>query len=420
MARSGSLRRSSGALTALVLVLLTLVPTAVAQTRVRLATEAGDRGSGPQLRAAAASSTGIAWSDVPKDHWARAAIDHVAGLNVWMRDSRPGPDGTYRFRPDALESRRLFARAIVRAFAPSEEPDPAIAFPDLADTEAAWRNANIAVKLGWIATDEEGRFLPTTPVTVRVVHRALVLALGLDVQAAGVDALHLRNGTKVQTPPGLGTLLIGMRLGLRYNHGDESLDVGPDDPLPRAEVAWSLYRAATIPSWVPSSLEPYSSIELPNLGPRAFAIVQFGVRYVGYPYVYGGEWSDAAPDGYCCGAQPVGGFDCSGISWWVLKAAASGWDNVPPRDYQGWTLPERSSAEMATAAPEKLRFDDLRPGDLMFYDGDGNRVVDHVDVYLGNGWSLDSSSSAGGVSIVKVDAGWYRDHFVFGRRILGT
>ena len=28
----------------------------------------------------------------------------------------------------------------------------------------------------------------------------------------------------------------------------------------------------------------------------------------------------------------------------------------------------------------------------MFYDGDGNGVVDHVDVYIGNGWSLISSS----------------------------
>jgi cell wall-associated NlpC family hydrolase len=65
-----------------------------------------------------------------------------------------------------------------------------------------------------------------------------------------------------------------------------------------------------------------------------------------------------------------------------------------------------------------VRFDDLRPGDLMFYDGDGDGVVDHVDTYIGNGWSLDSGSSADGVSIVNVDEGWYRDHFVHGRRVI--
>jgi cell wall-associated NlpC family hydrolase len=67
----------------------------------------------------------------------------------------------------------------------------------------------------------------------------------------------------------------------------------------------------------------------------------------------------------------------------------------------------------------RIAFDDLRPGDLMFYDGDGDGRVDHVDVYIGNGWSLDSGSSNGGVSIVNVSSGWYRDHFVHGRRIIG-
>jgi cell wall-associated NlpC family hydrolase len=70
------------------------------------------------------------------------------------------------------------------------------------------------------------------------------------------------------------------------------------------------------------------------------------------------------------------------------------------------------------ASGGKVRFADLRPGDLMFYDGDGDGVVDHVDTYLGNGWSLDSGGSVGGVSIVKVDEGWYRDHFVHGRRVM--
>ena len=60
----------------------------------------------------------------------------------------------------------------------------------------------------------------------------------------------------------------------------------------------------------------------------------------------------------------------------------------------------------------------------MFYDGDGDGVVDHVDTYIGNGYALDSSSSPGGVSIMWVarDPGthvdWYAEHFMWGRRIL--
>jgi cell wall-associated NlpC family hydrolase len=56
----------------------------------------------------------------------------------------------------------------------------------------------------------------------------------------------------------------------------------------------------------------------------------------------------------------------------------------------------------------------------MFYDGNGVGRVDHVNVYVGNGYALDSSSSTAGVTIMPVGEGWYRDHFVHGRRIIPT
>jgi len=259
----------------------------------------------------------------PEDPLARDAIDLVAGANEWMRDFRPAADGSYTFMPERVETRRLFARAAVRAFAPDAVPDPELRFRDLPREDRFFPYANIAVSQGWIEADAEGDFLPQEPVTPRSVHRALVLALGMGDLAAGADALHLRDGTEVPTPEGFGTLLIGMKLGLRYNHGDETLDVGPDSPLSRAEVAWSLFRAATTPEWMHDSLAPYATMELPNLGARMQAVVSFAVRYVGYPYVWGGEWYEPGPAGYCCGYQPVGGFDCSGLAWWVMKAASA-------------------------------------------------------------------------------------------------
>ncbi|MFB3739295.1 MAG: C40 family peptidase, partial [Candidatus Velamenicoccus archaeovorus] len=382
----------------------------------------GDRDGGmPALRPTAGPqpTEGIVWSDVDRKHWAAAAIDFVGAANPWMRDFRPAQDGTYPFRPERLERRSLFARSLVRAFAPDEPVDPAITFPDLPGTRGMARFANVAVKLGWMAPDAQGDFLPTQPVTTRVAHRALVLALGLGDLAAGAEAIHTADGAGFEVPPDFGTLLIGMRIGLRYDHGDESLEVGPDSPLSRAEVAWSLYRAATMPSWVPASLEGYRTITLPNLGPARRRLVQFAIDYVGYPYVYGGEWYQPSPDGYCCGDQPVGGFDCSGLAWWVVKAAEGGWSNQPPRDYAGWSLPQRSSAQMASAGERIRRYRDVRPGDLLFFDGSDDGVVDHVDVSIGRGWAIDSSSGAGGVSIVWVGSGWYRDHFVWGRRVLG-
>jgi hypothetical protein len=370
--------------------------------------------------AAPEPTNGIVWSDVDTTFWAATSIYYVGAAHPWMLDFQPAEDGTYPFRPNRLEHRSLFARSLVRAFAPDEPVDPSIVFPDLPGTTGMARFANVAVKLGWMQPDAVGNFLPAEPVTTRLVHRALVLALGLGDLAAGADAIHLANGTTFEMPPDFGTLLIGMRTGLRYDHRDESLDVGPDTPLSRAEVAWSLYRAATMPPWLPASLAAYQDIRLPNLGPAKQRIVRFAIDYVGYPYVYGGEWYEASPAGYCCGAQPVGGFDCSGLAWWVIKAAEGGWSNQPPREYAGWSLLQRTSAQMASTGTRIRKFRDIRAGDLVFYDGNGDGIVDHVDVSIGRGWAVDSSSSLGGVTIMWVGSGWYRDHFVGGRRVLGA
>jgi len=388
--------------------------------------KSGEAGSGPPTWSMkdthgadrALTTTGVVrWSDVPNSLWAHNAIDFVGATNDWMRDWKPDADGRYAFEPDRHESRRLFARAMFRAFGKGLAEDANLSFSDLPSTDRFYRFANVAVTAGWMETDDHGAFRPTEPVTTREVHRAIVLAIGFGDLAAGADALHLRDGTTIDTPKDFGTLLIGMRIGLRYNHSDESLDVGADDPLSRAEVAWSLFRAASRPSWLHDSLSQYATMSLPNLSPKMQRVVSFAVRYIGYPYVWGGDWDQPTPSGYCCGYQPVGGFDCSGLTWWVMKQAVSDWDPTPPRDYKGWYLPQRTSAAMA-AAGTRVRWNEKRPGDLMFYDGDGDGTVDHVDTFIGGGWAIDSGGSNAGVTLAWISNDWYEDHFVHGRRIL--
>ena len=383
---------------------------------------AGEDGSGAHAfpfvipRASGRSTASIPWSDVPNTHWARTAIDYVGETNSWMRDFAADADGEYPFKPDKLETRKLLARAVVRAFAPGEAIDPHLHFQDLPDDAAFFRYANAVVKLGWMRK-LGGKFHPDDPVTMSAVHHVLVFALGLRNAAKGLHNIHTRNEVRFETAPNFGTTLIGMRLGLRFNHSDESLDVNPQTQLPRSEVAWSLYRAATLPTWSIESMEMYASIELPVIGPKKQRLIQWGIDYVGYPYVWGGEWSEATGAGYCCGTQPVGGFDCSGLTWWILKHAGGGWDNRPPRHYAGWDLPQRTSALMATVG--NIGWNRRSVGDLMFYDGDDDGTVDHVDTYIGSGWSLDSGSSNAGVTITYTGEGsWYQDHFVHARRII--
>ncbi|MEP6973411.1 MAG: NlpC/P60 family protein [Actinomycetota bacterium] len=372
-------------------------------------------------RAATQRRSTIVWSDVDQSFtWAETAIDDVGATNEWMRDFAPNADGTYPFQPSTIETRKYFARAVVLAFAPNEAVDPSITFSDLDPSDVFYPAANIAVRLHWMKPTTSGTFAPDKPVTTTMVHRVLVLALRLGPAVKSLNNLHTADGVTFRLPANFGALLLGMRLGLRYNSSNESMDVGPTTPLNRAQVAYSIYRATTQPSWdVPGLLAQYQSIELPPLTPDQQQIVQWGVQYVGFPYVWGGEWGFSSSEPPSLGGQPVAGFDCSGFTWWLLRASDGGyWNVTPPRPYLGWSLPERSSADMATIG--KLTYDKLQPGDLMFYDGDGDGRVDHVDTFIGNGWALDSSSTPGGVTIMWVGDGWYRDHFVHGRRVLQT
>jgi cell wall-associated NlpC family hydrolase len=68
---------------------------------------------------------------------------------------------------------------------------------------------------------------------------------------------------------------------------------------------------------------------------------------------------------------------------------------------------------------KRIRFDKLAPADLLFF-ADGGRhakanQVDHLAVYLGNGWLIHSSRY--GVALAPV-VGWYADRLAWGRRPL--
>lgn len=153
----------------------------------------------------------------------------------WRGDTA-NADGSYPSRPYRLQSRRLFARSAVGALAPEGRPIPPSSSPT-SRGRSFHPFANVAVKLGWMGTDTDDNFLPADPVTLRMVHPAMVTAAGLGDLAACLDAIHTRDGTAFEVPPDFGTPLVEMRVGLRHDHSDEALELLPDTPLSRAEVA---------------------------------------------------------------------------------------------------------------------------------------------------------------------------------------
>src|SRR3954467_7766556 len=136
-----------------------LLPSSVAQASPASASRRlslGEPGSGPPSappnldRQAMARTGSVKWSAVPAGFWARGAIDYVGESFRWMRDYPATNDGSVPFKPGRLETRKLFARAVVKAFAPDARIDPSITFNDLADDSPYYSYANVAVEKGWM------------------------------------------------------------------------------------------------------------------------------------------------------------------------------------------------------------------------------------------------------------------------------
>lgn len=123
------------------------------------------------------------------------------------------------------------------------------------------------------------------------------------------------------------------------------------------------------------------------------AIVEAGQKYIGIPYVWGGE------------SLSEGGMDCSGFVYNALHDAGYNIARTTAQGYRGYGT-QVSKANM-------------QPGDLVFYGKNGN--AEHVGIYIGNGQMMHSSGGSKntvqnpgkGVSVTNVD---YRSDFLEARR----
>lgn len=103
---------------------------------------------------------------------------------------------------------------------------------------------------------------------------------------------------------------------------------------------------------------------------------------VGRPYAYGAPAGD------------TDAFDCSSLVQWAWGLA-------------GVDMPRASIDQFQALA--RSRLDDLRPGDLVFYDnalpnGPPYRGVNHVVMWIGGGRVVEASSLAGGVRVIPLAA----------------
>ena len=114
------------------------------------------------------------------------------------------------------------------------------------------------------------------------------------------------------------------------------------------------------------------------------------VSMLGKPYRYGGY-------------SPKG-FDCSGLVHYSFSRA-------------GVQVPRSSEAQRK--ATRLVASDNLRKGDLLFFDQDGKRSS-HVAIYIGDGNFVHAPSTGKRVRIDRLHDAYWKKHFVDARRFSGT
>lgn len=115
----------------------------------------------------------------------------------------------------------------------------------------------------------------------------------------------------------------------------------------------------------------------PASGPPRKAL-EYAYAQLGKPYIYGGT----GPKGY----------DCSGLTMMAWRAAGVSLPRVVPDQY---------------AAMHKVAKSDLRPGDLVYFDGFG-----HEGMYVGGGEFIHAPHTGSVVKIDSMSNSWYVSHYV--------
>ena len=359
------------------------------------------------------------YADVPKTHWAYAAITSVTDRGVsghWLLN-----DYGSAFKPEKAVLRSEMARALVSAAGRQSADYTPVAIGDVSPRHPYYTDIQLALKYKFMTLDKARNFSPDKPVTASSAETLLVRWLKVRYPTSSWKLLTSLSVTRWEPNPGwrpkapsyLPSIIASRQLQLRVNHSsaDEQREVTPGQPISRAEVASMFKRGYDAGStWQLSGLAGFADITFPPLSDRQKEITSFALKYIGYPYVWAGEYpTKDSPYGY----QKAGGFDCSGFAFYVMKMKFG----------YPITVNERGGGAMAAKAKPHITRKNLTGGDLIFFGYQGPKsaisAIYHVGLYLGNGWFIHSTGSSDGVTLASLDSSTYwKTYFAWGRRLL--
>ena len=255
---------------------------------------------------------------------------------------------------------------------------------------------------------------PERAVTLRELDAGFVRAVGLGPAARAV--LQKLTAAGLHPPARAGTETVARLLELRYNHpaARDDRELRPTDAVPRAEAAYSLARLLQLSADdLASARNLVDAWRLPRFSEWQRRVLARAVRFVGFPYVWGGT-SERPHTPF--GVPTHGGFDCSGFVWRVYKLEPFAGAPQLAGTLRGRTT-YAMSGEMRRA--DRIPFAKLAPADIVFFGNRGPRSqpseVGHMGIYVGGGWFVHSSGQ--GTTLVPL-SGWYAETFAWGRRPL--
>jgi len=131
--------------------------------------------------------------------------------------------------------------------------------------------------------------------------------------------------------------------------------------------------------------------ELPEGASALARVVMLARTQIGRPYVWGG-------------ASPVTSFDCSGLVQWAFGQL-------------GARLPR--TAQQQYDATRRVSRNDLRPGDLVFFERTypSHERITHVGIYVGNGRMINAPTTGDVIREMDVFGGYWGPRFAGGGRV---
>lgn len=171
----------------------------------------------------------------------------------------------------------------------------------------------------------------------------------------------------------------------------DKLNIGDSIKIIRTEDNYAVFVKDDKEYFVPLNSIEKKKAENSNNTVNASAsdkIISLAKTQLGKPY----GWGEEGPDS----------FDCSGLVYYIFK------------EVKGVKLP-RVTRDLSKSG-KHVDKNNLQPCDLLFFDTNGDGIVNHVGIYIGNNEMIHSTKPGDVVKQVKINTSYWNKAYVNSRR----